>query len=184
MGRKYLIRDQNAIYFVTFTVVQWVDIFTRDIYREIFVDAVKYCQNKKGLEVFAWCLMTNHAHLIIGTRGDNKLENIIRDLKRHTSKSIRDEIESSISESRKKWMLEIFYKAGMENKRNNDFQLWQQHNHPVELSTNEMMDKRLDYLHYNPVKAGYVTAPEYWQWSSAMDYFGVGKGKIDLKFIE
>jgi len=68
--------------------------------------------------------------------------------------------------------------------RNKDFQLWQQYNHPVELSTNEMMDQRLEYIHNNPVEAGFVTAPENWQWSSAMDYYETGKGKISLKYIE
>ena len=76
MGRKYKIRDQSRIYFVTFTVVNWIDVFIRDSYREIFIDSLKYCQQNKGLEVYAYCLMTSHAHLIIRTKGENKLEDI------------------------------------------------------------------------------------------------------------
>ena len=191
MGRKYIIRDQDQIYFVTFTIVHWIDLFIRDIYREIFIDSVKFCQKNKNLEVYAWCIMTSHIHMILGTTGKMNLEDIIRDLKSFTSSSIRKEIEDSISESRKKWMLEIFYTTSRNNKRNKDFQLWQQYNHPIELSTNEMMNQRLEYLpvrqagiHNNPVKAGFVTAPENWQWSSAMDYYETGKGKIELKYIE
>ncbi len=184
MGRKYLIRDQDAIYFLTFTVVHWIDVFTRNVYREIFIDSVKHCQQKKGLEVYAWCIMTNHIHSILGSSGIMKLEDIIRDLKSFTSRKIRKELEQNISESRSKWILNLLNSAGLNNKRNNDFQLWQQHNHPIELSTNEMMDQRLDYTHYNPVKAGFVVKPEDWLWSSAMDYYGTGKGKLELMFIE
>ncbi len=184
MGRKYLIRDQGSIYFVTFTVVRWVDVFTRDIYRDIFINSVKFCQDNKGLEVYAWCIMTNHVHMILGTSGIMRLENIIRDLKSFSSRSIRKAIEGNLRESRKEWMLEIFNDCGIKNSRNRDFQLWQQHNHPVELSTNEMMDQRLYYTHNNPVVAGFVDAPEDWAWSSARDYCVKGKGKLDIILIE
>jgi putative transposase len=53
----------------------------------------------------------------------------------------------------------MFGRAGKKNVRNNDFQFWQQHNHPIELNTNEMMDQKLDYIHNNPVTAGFVLAP-------------------------
>ncbi|MEM8845422.1 MAG: transposase, partial [Pseudomonadota bacterium] len=66
MGRKYAIRDQNAIYFITCTVVNWIDLFIRDEYREIVIDSLKYCQKYKGLNIHAYCLMTSHIHSIIG----------------------------------------------------------------------------------------------------------------------
>ena len=81
MGRKYAIRDQDKFYFVTFTVVNWIDVFSRQVYRDLFLESIRYCQKEKGLEVGAWCIMTNHAHLILGTKRDNPLQNIIRDLK-------------------------------------------------------------------------------------------------------
>jgi REP element-mobilizing transposase RayT len=184
MARKYKITNQQAIYFTTFTVVNWVDLFIRDIYKEIFTNNVKFCQNNKGLEVYAWCIMTSHIHMILGKNGVLNLEDIIRDLKSYSSRIIRKELENSLSESRREWMLNLFYKRGILNKRNKDFQLWDQYNHPVELSTNEMMDQRLDYTHYNPVVAGFVQSPEDWIWSSARDYCGRGKGKLSIKFIE
>ncbi len=120
MGRKYQIRDQRSIYFVTFTVVNWIDVFIKDSYREIFISSLKFCQNNKGLEVYAYCLMTNHVHLILGTKGENNLEDIIRDLKSFTSRHIRKEIEENFSESRREWMLWMFARAGKKNKRNNE----------------------------------------------------------------
>ena len=101
MGRKYQIRDQEKIYFVTFTIVHWIDIFIRDYYREIFIESLKFCQKEKGLEVYAYCIMTSHVHLIIGTKGEHKLEDIIRDLKSYTSRHIRKAIAESMIESRR-----------------------------------------------------------------------------------
>ena len=122
MGRKYAIHDPSDIYFVTFTVVNWVDIFTRDVYREIIIDSICFCQEKKGLEVFAYCMMTNHIHLIIRAKEGFNLSDIIRDLKSFTSRKIRKALESNNRESRREWMLYLFGSAGKFNKRNKDFQ--------------------------------------------------------------
>jgi putative transposase len=75
------------------------------------------------------------------------------------------------------------YSAGKYNSNNNDFQLWQQHNQRIELNTDEMIDQRLEYIHLNPVAAGFVDQPESWLYSSARDYSGTAKGLIDLVFI-
>lgn len=84
MGRKYAIRSQEHFYFVTFTIVNWLDIFIRQEYGNICIESMKYCQKEKGLIVGAWCIMTSHIHLAIGTKGQNKLEDIIRYLKSYT----------------------------------------------------------------------------------------------------
>lgn len=180
MALKYKINDQQAFYFVTFTVVNWIDIFTRDNYRQIFIDSAKYCQQNKGLLVSSWVIMTNHVHMIIGSKG-NKIEDIIRDLKSYTSRHIRLEIENCSYESRKEWLMSMLKKAGYNNSNNNDFQLWQQNNHPIEMSQSEMMTQRVNYIHNNPVKAGFVIDPVHWKWSSAYDYSGGKQGLIDLE---
>lgn len=149
----------------------------------IFVGSIKYCQQHKGLQVYAWCIMTSHVHLIIGTDGSNDLQDIIRDLKSYTSRQIRLRLEQSTIESRKGWMMWFFTQAGIHNSNNKDYQFWQQNNHPIELSTPEMTKQRLNYLHNNPVEAGFVTSSEHWRWSSAYDYSG-GRGLVDLIFIE
>ena len=182
MGRKYKIHNQSQVYFVTFTVVSWIDIFTRNDYREIFIDSLKYCQQHKALELYAWSIMTNHVHLIIGSDQSNELQNIIRDLKSFTSRHIRKAIEQHAAESRKEWLLWMFGKAGEYNANNKDWQLWQQHSHPIELNTPAITKQKIDYLHQNPVAAGYVFEPQHWLWSSAYDYAG-GKGILDIIFI-
>jgi putative transposase len=183
MARKYKFHDNSQIYFVTFTVLFWIDAFIREDYRKIFYDSVKYCQKHKGLEVYGYCIMTSHVHLIIGTE-TGVLSDIVRDLKSFTSRHIRKNIEESETESRKKWMLWMFMNAGKKNERNKDWQFWMQHSHPIELNNLAMARQRLDYIHRNPVELGLVEKEEEWLHSSCGDYYGNRKGEIDLVFIE
>ena len=67
MSSKYKFQDQRKLYFVSFSVVNWIAVFTRKYYRDIFLDSLRFCQENKGLEIYAWCIMSNHVHLIIGT---------------------------------------------------------------------------------------------------------------------
>ena len=185
MSRKYKIRDQEQLYFVTFTVIHWIDVFIRNEYRDAVVNSIKYCQQHKGLEVYAWCIMPSHIHMIIGTEGKNELQAIIRDLKSFTSRSIRKLLEdhNAVGESRREWMLRMMYYAGKHNCNNIDYQFWQQHSHPIELNTNGRVDRVLEYIHLNPVAAGFVDVPEAWVYSSARDYLGKGRGLIDLIYL-
>jgi putative transposase len=182
MSRAYKIKDQDKLYFITFATVNWIDFFTRKDYKDIIVESLKYCIENKGLELYAWCIMSNHVHLIIGTHG-NKMEDILRDLKRHTSKTILKAISEHTGESRKEWMLWMFERAGKYNPNNEKYQFWQQHNKPIALYTRAVTRQKLDYLHHNPVAAGIVVEPWDYLHSSARDYFG-GRGLIKISFIE
>ncbi len=182
MSRKYKIKDQNIPHFVTFSVVQWIDLFTRPVNREIIIDSLKFCQKNKGLIVYAWCIMTNHVHLIIGTN-DKPIEAIIRDIKSYTSRKLKEAITENSEESRRKWIVWMMEREGKRNNNNYNWQLWQQHNQPIELSDHDFIQQRLDYIHHNPVKAGFVQNSEDWLYSSATDYAG-GKGFLDVVLID
>ena len=178
MSHKYKIRDQSKLYFITFTVVQWIDVFTRRHYKDLMLDSMKFCIQQKGLELYAYCLMTNHLHMIIGTNKE-PIEYIVRDMKRHTSKYLYELIEQDAEESRRAWMCWLFKRAGQQNTANNLHQFWQQGFHPIELSTSRMLEQKLDYIHDNPVEAGFVDEPQDYLYSSARDYCG-HKGLIDI----
>jgi REP element-mobilizing transposase RayT len=183
MSRKYKFYNPEGIYFVSFATIYWIDVFIRNTYKNVFLESLYYCQKNKGLKVHAWVIMTSHVHMIISSTC-NKLEDIMRDMKSYTSGKIRNEIIINPQESRKEWMLWLMKRAGRKNGNNNDFQFWQQHNHPIELSYNKIMKQKLDYLHNNPVKAGFVNSPEEYKYSSAIDYIG-GKGLLDdIELIE
>lgn len=171
MSRKYKFYDQDRMYFVTYGIVGWIDVFTRIEYCKIILDSLAYCSNNKGLEIYAWCIMSNHVHLIIGTN-DKPMEHILRDHKRHTSEQLVAAIKNNPSESRREWMIALFREYAAGNSNNTGHQVWQQHNKPIELYTPEVIFKYLDYIHHNPVKAGLVAEPEHWLYSSALDYAG------------
>jgi putative transposase len=182
MSRKYKFLDQSKLYFVSFATVHWIDIFTRELYRTILIDSLKFCQQKKGLEIFSWCIITNHVHLIIGTSG-SKMEDILGDFKSFTSRELKEAIKNNNQESRKEWIVWIMERAGKLNNQNNNWQLWQQHNKPIELFTFAVIKQKLDYLHNNPVEAGFVANAADWIYSSAIDYAG-GKGLIDINLLD
>lgn len=182
MSRKYRFGDKTSLHFVTYATVGWIDLFTRNEYKQIITASLQHCMQHKGLDVHAWCIMTNHVHLIISSR-DKPLDTIIRDHKRHTSLQLRESI-ATIPESRREWMLELFGRAGRENSNNGGYQIWQQHNRPIELWSRDVILQKLEYIHSNPVKAGFVEQPEDWVWSSARDYAGIGGALEGLVLIE
>lgn len=85
MSSKYKPGEDIIPHFVTFTVVGWVDVFSREYYKEIIVNSLAYCQQNKGLILHAWVVMTNHVHLIISTK-TNTISNLVRDIKKFNSK--------------------------------------------------------------------------------------------------
>lgn len=156
-------------YFLTLTVVDWVDVFSRPKYKHIIVDSLNFCIEQKGLIVYSWCLMTNHLHLIAGAKEGINLSDIIRDFKKFTSKEIITAIQNG-EESRRKWMLNRFEFAGRYNKKIKDYKFWQVGNAPKEIITGEFLQQKLDYIHQNPVVAEIVQEPEDYLYSSARNY--------------
>ena len=171
MGFAYTARDQFAVHYVTFTVHQWVDVFTRKAYRDILVDNINYCIAEKGLEVFSWVIMSNHCHLIIRST-NGKLSDTIRDLKKFTSKKIFKAIKDNSEESRKKWLLLTLYKDGI--------WFWEQGYHGEEVYSENFFKIKTNYIHQNPVRAGIVEKEEDYIYSSAGDFYGIRKGLIPI----
>lgn len=178
----YKIRNPEGIYFLSFATVGWVDVFTRSCYSDVVVNSLNYCIAKKGLNVYAWIIMSNHVHLIVSAKPGILLSDILRDFKKFTSVEIINAIRENIQESRKEWLLLYFKEAGKNNSRNSSFQFWQQNNQPIELTSNEMIDQRLNYLHQNPVEARLIDKAESWMYSSAIDYCGT-KGLVNIELL-
>jgi REP element-mobilizing transposase RayT len=172
MGFAYQIKDQGAVHFVTFTVHQWADVFTRPAYIDILIENLSYCQKEKGLEIFAWVIMTNHCHLIIRARNEN-LSDVIRDFKKFTAKTIYKAIETNHQESRKNWLLQVL---SYEDK----IWFWEESYHGEEIYTQAFFDSKMDYIHQNPVRAGIVEKEEEYLNSSAGEIYGVRESKLLL----
>ena len=178
---NYFIKDQNAIYFLTFTVVDWVDVFTRTGYRMVVTDSLNYCIENKGLDVFAWCLMSNHLHLVCRATDEKRISDIIRDFKKFTAKAILEKIQKE-PESRRDWMLYRFEFAGKFDNRISKYRFWQDTNHAIQLDNNEMIDQKINYTHDNPVRSMIVGRQEDYLYSSARDYAGE-KGLVNVQIV-
>ena len=179
MSKGWKIQNPDGIYFITFAVIEWVDVFSRKLYKDEVIKSIQYCQENKGLELFAWCIMTNHVHLLIRAKEGYHLSDILRDLKKYTSSTIIKQIADNKFESRRNWMMWLFKSAGQKNSNNTNYQFWRQDNHPVEMLTMDIFYQKINYIHMNPVVEGIVDQPEYYLYSSARDYAG-GRGLLAL----
>jgi REP element-mobilizing transposase RayT len=110
MGLKS-ITEKSGIYFITPTVVDWVDVFTKPVYKNLIIESLQFCQREKGLTIYAWVIMTNHLHLVVSAKEGFDLAAILRDYKKYTSKQIIHTLQQE-NESRKTWMLNRFEYAG------------------------------------------------------------------------
>ena len=180
MSSAYKVLDDQIPHLVTSTVIGWVDALSREWYKEIICDSLKFCINNKGLLLHAWVIMPNHIHLIASCQEGYYLRNVMRDMKKFTSRKIVNAIQKNEHESRKDWMLNMFEFAAHTNDAAEEHQFWQHDYHPVILDTAEKLEQRLTYLHENPVRAGIVWRPEEYKYSSAVDYYTMQNGLLPI----
>jgi REP element-mobilizing transposase RayT len=166
----YKIADSEGLYYLTFQIVGWLDIFTRKIYRDIAIESFKYCQQNKGLNLYAYVIMSNHIHLMAQSEtGD--LSGIIRDFKNYTCKKFLEVLQDG-PESRSDWMKLVFeYHGKYKNKQTN--QIWTHENHAEQIYSQKFIEQKIEYIHNNPVRAGIVAKPEDYLYSSARNYAGL-----------
>ena len=178
------ITNQNALHFITPTVVGWLDVFTRKSYKRIVAESLNYCTENKGLSVHAYVIMSNHLHLMVSAKEGYRLSDIIRDFKSHTATKIIKEIRSSPKESRQEWMLRLMKYYAKNNSNNAIYQFWKRDNHPIELASPKWIKARFDYIHYNPVRAEIVEKAEHYLYCSAKDYVKNEDGVVKIDRLE
>ncbi|MCC9019168.1 REP-associated tyrosine transposase [Flavobacterium lipolyticum] len=169
MSRKYKFREKIGAYFISFATVYWIDVFTREEYFGNIIESLDYSRKHKAMEIYGYCIMPSHIHLIFRS-GDADPSGLIRDFKGFTSKKMLRTIEEHPQESRKEWMLWMFERAGKKNSNIKFRQFWQQNNNPIEIWSLKVFEQKLNYIHQNPVEAGFVTNPVDWKYSSARNY--------------
>ncbi len=165
MGRsRYKIIDPKLPHFITCTVLHWIPVFTRPATVGILLDSLQFLM-ADGLKVYAYVILENHLHLVVQS------EQLDRDIARFKSYTAKQLI-AYLSENKVSQILEqlAFYKKV--HKKDNAYQFWQEGCHPEWIQNNEMMQQKVDYIHQNPVKRGYVDLPEHWRYSSARNYLG------------
>ncbi len=182
MSRNYKFYNPSGVYFVSFAVIEWINVFIRKEYKDILVESLRYCQQEKGMEIYAWCIMPTHVHLIFRSAKDEKPELLLASFKRFTSKAIVAAIKENPSEVRRDWLLQRFEEAGRKSSNVNRYQFWQHDNRPIELWSNAVINEKLNYIHYNPVEGGLAMKPEQYIYSSAISYSGK-QGLLDVVLI-
>lgn len=169
MSRKYKFGEALGAYFISFATVNWIDVFTREIYFNCITESLDYCRKHKGMEIYGYCIMPSHIHLIFRSDlGDPS--GLIRDFKGFTSRKMTALIAENPQESRKEWLLWMFERAGKKNSNISFRQFWQQNNQPIEIWSINVFEQKLSYIHNNPVESGFVTDPVDWKYSSARNY--------------
>lgn len=181
MKEGYVIREQSKAHFITTTVVDWIDVFSRKNYRNCVIESLDYCIKNKGMILYGYVIMSNHVHMIIQSN-NAELSNLIRDFKKFTAKTILNKIQNE-PESRRMWMLERFKLAKESHSRNKNYQFWQYGNHAEEICTEHFLWSKLNYIYMNPVRAGIVSNIEDYIYSSASNYVN-GTGVIEIELLE
>jgi REP element-mobilizing transposase RayT len=176
----YKIRNQFGLHFMTFTVVGWIDLFSRKLYRDILLKNMQYCRRNKSLRIGAYVIMTNHVHVIWQSE-KGKLSDTLRDFKSFSTKEFIEAIMSE-AESRKDWLLHMFRFYANRTNQNKEFKIWTGDNHPEEISSEDFLKTKLKYIHENPVRAGWVEKPEDYLYSSASNYYN-GKGIMEIDYL-
>lgn len=169
MSTKYKAIEKDVAYFITITTEGWIDVFTRLRQKYVIVNAWQYCQKYKGLEIYAYCIMSSHIHLLCKAPENDLLSDIIRDFKTYTSKKILETI-LEYPESRREWMLEYFENACKHLKRKQNYKVWQDGYHAEKIYSNKFIKQKVDYIHNNPVIEKIVENAEDYVFSSSRNY--------------
>ncbi|MCK7534328.1 MAG: transposase [Marinilabiliales bacterium] len=157
---------EGGLFFVTFSVVGWADVFTCPEYQDILLESIQYCQANKGLELYEYRILPSHVHMI-ASRKEGLLSDVLRDLKSFTAGKMIDLITKNERESRKEWLLNLFRDYGNKSPQKQFYQFWKHDNHPFSLETTYMIEQKATYIHNNPVESGFVDEPWKWRLSSA-----------------
>ena len=181
MSRKHKVFDSSKAYFITSSIVKWVKVFNDPAIMKILLDTIGFYQINKGFEIYSYCLMPDHFHMLCRSSNQSTLPMIMRDLKKYTSRMIISELESK----RQQWAtesLEIFKIVNRNSKREHVYSVWQRGYNPIECTSNKFIDQKMKYIHNNPVEAGLVSVADEYPYSSAQDYVGI-QGPLEVILV-
>lgn len=163
---RYKIYDDAYPHFVTCTVVDWLPVFTRPEATQIVLDSLNFLQDKKDTILLAYVILENHLHFIAAGAG---LSKHVGEFKSYTARQLIDLLRARNAET----LLRQFAFSKRRHKADRDYQFWQEGSHPKQITSDEMMQQKIEYIHYNPVKRGFVDEPTHWRYSSARNYAGL-----------
>ena len=161
----YRISSEASVYYVTFSVVEWLPVFVAEAPCKIITDSLNYCQREKGLRVNAFVIMPTHMHAIVfdAEFDVERLQGTLTDFRKFTGRQLADYCSLHSPPSFQEVLKAT---AGTDRER----RLWQPSKHPVAITSQSFWQVKLNYLHENPVRKGLVLKAAYWRFSSAAYY--------------
>jgi len=162
---RYSIAEQAQPHFLTCTVVEWLPVFTRHEAVQILFDSWSYLQSNHGLKLYGFVVLENHIHAV--AQADNLMSSW-GNFKSYTARRIIDLLKAYSADA----ILKRLHFARKAHRSDREHQFWQEGSHPQIIEGKEILRQKLEYIHQNPVKRGYVDEPEHWRWSSARCYAG------------
>jgi REP-associated tyrosine transposase len=162
-GSRYSIFEDEPPYFLTCTVVAWLPVFARPNFVEIIFDSWRFLQKERRVRIFGDVLLENHLHWIAS---GHDLSDQVSRFKSYTARRIIDGLEQCGFTT----LLEELRFFKLRHKTDQTHQLWQEGSHPQQIQNDEMMTQKVEYMHLNPVRRGYVDDPLHWRYSSARNY--------------
>jgi putative transposase len=159
-------------YFLTCTIVGWLPVFTRTEAVQILFHCWNFLRKNRSFQLYGYVVMENHLHLIASAPD---LANAVKSFKMFTAKTIIELLERRAAEV----LLRQLRALKLRHKTQSEYQVWQEGSHPQQIANDEMMRQKLEYMHNNPVKRGYVDDPIHWRYSSARNYAGL-PGLVDV----
>ncbi len=169
---RYKFYEPEYAYFLTCSVVGWTPLFSRPEIADIVLESWRFLQRERGLELYAYVIMEDHLHMVARSA---ELSKDIKDFKSYTARQIVE----ALRKRRAGWALQRLQQLKAQYKKESRFQVWQEGTHPEQIQGMAMMRQKVEYLHNNPLRRGYVDRPEHWRYSSARDYLGQ-KGLIEV----
>lgn len=162
-------------YLITSNILFGLPLFGIQALAQNILGAMTFIQEKKGVKIYAYVIMENHVHFIAKS---DSLAKKISAFKSYTARSCIDHLKM---ENHSLWLRKL-HNLKLPYKDDRDFQFWQEGYHPKQIIGDDMMIQKIDYIHNNPVKRGYVDEAEHWRYSSARNYL-YGEGLIPITCI-
>ena len=164
MGRsRFRFGESPFPHFLTCTVVGWLPVSTRPETVQVLFDSWEFLQDQDRLTLLGYVVLENHFHFIASAEN---LAKEVGDFKSYTARRIIDYLR----ERQVRTLLDGLEYHKARHKSDREFQLWQEGSHPRVVENEEVLRQKLEYIHQNPVKRGFVSDPTHWRYSSARNY--------------
>jgi len=170
---RYKIYNVEQPHFLTKTVVEWIPLFVNPEIVSLLFDSLRFIQKERKVTFYAYVIMEHHLHCIASAPDLGKT---IKEFKSYTARTIIDYLKGRNATS----LLEELVRSKLNHKKGSDYQLWQEGSHPEEIYSEKMLIQKIEYIHNNPVRRGYVDEPKHWRYSSARNYEGM-EGLLEIK---